>query len=65
MISVAPQLIALPPKCEVCGVWMSYLGKLPATPTKAAIKVFRCYRCSEIRTAALSKTSMSPANEIA
>jgi hypothetical protein len=42
-----------PPKCDVCGVPMAYVSKLPATLAKAALLVFRCYGCRKIETAPL------------
>jgi len=33
------------PRCEICDAPMQYVSKLPATPTKKAVKVFRCTKC--------------------
>jgi len=52
-IAAHPPALASPPKCEVCGVRMAYVGQLPAILSKAALRVFRCYGCNEIKTAPL------------
>jgi hypothetical protein len=37
------------PKCEICALPMKYLGKLPATHSQSAAKVFRCGECYDIK----------------
>jgi hypothetical protein len=32
-------------RCEICAAPMEYKGNLPATLTKKAARVFRCYQC--------------------
>jgi hypothetical protein len=36
-------------ECENCHVQMVQLGKLPASLTKQAVRVFRCYGCNAIK----------------
>ena len=36
--------------CEKCGAEMTQLGVLPAVSDRAALKVFRCYICSNVVT---------------
>jgi hypothetical protein len=36
--------------CEKCGAEMKQLGVLPAVSDRAALKVFRCYICSNVVT---------------
>jgi hypothetical protein len=34
--------------CDVCGGEMKRLGKLPASRTKKAVRVYRCYECNNV-----------------
>jgi hypothetical protein len=34
--------------CDVCGGEMKRLGKLPASRTKKAVRVYRCYGCNNV-----------------
>jgi hypothetical protein len=55
MINAAHQSAVAPsPDCKACGVPMVPVGKLPATPIKTALKVFRCPNCNEIKTEPLN-----------
>ena len=52
-IAAHPPALASPPKCEVCGVRMAYVGKLPAISIKPALRVFLCNECIAIKMASL------------
>jgi hypothetical protein len=39
-IAAHPPVLASPPKCEVCGVRMAYVGTLPAILSKAGAEGF-------------------------
>jgi hypothetical protein len=46
-------------ECEACGGTLTHLGDMPRTLTRAAYRVFRCYRCNAVFSERLSAIDQS------